>query len=97
MLNRSASLAMSTSVLKSLPCKFSIDSIDCLCSQPGKSDKNLSEKYIKTETITKAPVKFQKSQHIMVGEFAHTRYKVLDMATNKCLKTTKFSLKQLVK
>ena len=40
-----------------------IDSIECLSSHPGKSDKYLSEEYIKTDSMTKAHAKFQKSQH----------------------------------
>ena len=31
-----------------------IDSIECLSSHPGKSDKYLSEEYIKTDSMTKA-------------------------------------------
>ena len=56
-----------------------IDSIECKSSHPGKSDKYLSEDYIKTDTMTKACAKFQKSQHKMVGGFAHTRYPVSDL------------------
>ena len=36
---------------------------------------------IKFETMTKAPVKFQKSQHKMVGGVAHTWYTISDLVT----------------
>ena len=49
----------------------------------------LSEDYIKNEPMTKAPVKFQKSQHKLVGGVAHTRYPVSShFYNNKCIKST---------
>ena len=71
-----------------------IDSIVCLSSHPGKSDKNI----IKTETITKALVKFQKSQHKKVGGVANSRYPVSDTVTlmvinaSTCVKSNKNKL-----
>ena len=38
-------------------------------------------KIIKTETMTKVCVKFQKSWHNVVGGVAHQRYPVLDLVT----------------
>ena len=38
-------------------------------------------KTIKSETMTKIPVKFQKSQHNVVGGVAHQGYPVSDLVT----------------
>ena len=43
--------------------------------------KYLSEEYIKSETRTKAPVKFQNNQHKMVGGAVHARYTESDLVT----------------